>query len=206
MKKKILSLILSMFLLGTLFLAGCSSQQEPTYAIGDTVESDVMSFTLDAVQPTIAVENSGAATFGPGSDGLAVEGYFMPREYDPEEDKDNPYVAAKGHTLIHLTFTAGNLDRDYVEVGDDLFTIKCNGEEFSADLDTFKLGAKSVKGGWVSMDTTNDLMEVGESSSYLCYVDIPVDIEDLGGEYEVVVNLPNSEGEASPFVYKVAAE
>lgn len=176
------------------------------YAVGDTVESGIMSFTLDAAQPTIAVENSGAATFGPGSDGLAVEGYFMPREYDPEEDKDNPYVAAKGHTLIHLTFTASNLDRDYVEIGDDLFTIKCNGEEFSADLDTFELGAKSVKGGWVSVDTTNDLMEVSESSSYLCYVDIPVDIEGLSGEYEVVVNLPNSEGEVSPFVYKVAAE
>lgn len=195
-----------MFLLWTLFLAGCSSPQEPTCAVGDTVESDVMSFTLDAAQPTIAVENSGAATFGPGSDGLTVEGYFMPREYDPEGDKDNPYVAAKGHTLIHLTFTAANLDRDYVEVGDDLFTIRCNGEEYSADLDTFKLGARSVKGGWVSMDTINDLMEAGETSSYLCYVDIPVDTDDLGGEFEVVVNLPNSEGETSPFVYKVAAE
>lgn len=202
--KKLWPLMLTVLLLGSLPLAGCSAQSTPSHAIGDSVESDIMGFTLDAAEPTVAVENSGAATFGPGSDGLAKEDYFLPKEYDPEVDKDNPYVAAKGHTLVHLTFTASNLDRDYVEVGDDLFTVRCNGGEYSFDFDTFKLGAVSTtNAGWVSINTTNDLMEVGDTSTYRCYVDIPVDIDELGDGFEVVVNLPNSEGETTPFVYQV---
>lgn len=61
----------------------------------------------------------------------------------------------------------------------------------------------TTNAGWVSINTTNDLMEVGDTSTYRCYVDIPVDIDELGDGFEVVVNLPNSEGETTPFVYQV---
>lgn len=84
-------------------------------------------------------------------------------------------IAAKGHTLVYLTFTAADLDRDYVEVGKRLLTIEFDGSVYSYEDSEFKIGVQSVAdGGWASMNTTNDLMEVDETKSYRCYVDIPV--------------------------------
>lgn len=73
---KLLSSVLTIFLSGTLLLTGCSEQQAPSYKVGDTVESDIMRLTLDVAEPAVALGNSGAAAFGPGSDGLAKEGFF----------------------------------------------------------------------------------------------------------------------------------
>lgn len=213
-------------------LLGCSSQpteqqgeaadkeEVALYGVGDTVETDIARFTLDRAELAIALENSGAASVGYGADGLADDNYFMPKEYNAEEDADNPYVAAKGNTLVSLTFTAENLDRDFLYLDDsdpeDFFAVEYNGTVYTGDRDLDKNGAlivrygvENVNGeGWkdyshMGMPVTSILMEVGQTSSFKCYIDIPVEIEDLSSPFKITVNLPNSDDETTPFTFAV---
>lgn len=194
-------------------------QEEPaqekvtTHSIGDTVETDIARFTLDRAELTIALENSGAATVGYGADGHASDDYFMPKEYNAEEDSDNPYVAAKGHTLISLTFTAENLDRDFLELDngfpETFFAVEYDGTactenaDYDGDL-IVQYGAENSNGnGWNDYGSKNILMAVGETSSYKCYIDVPIDIEDMTGAYKLTINLPNSEGKTTPFTFVI---
>lgn len=214
-------------------LFGCSSQsvgqqegaaagetEAATYNVGDTVETDIVRFTLDRAELAIALENSGAASVGYGADGLADDNYFMPKEYNAEEDADNPYVAAKGNTLVSLTFTAENLDRDFLNLDDndpeDFFAVEYDGTAYTGERDFDKDGALIVRygvenangEGWkdyshMGMPVSGILLEVGETASYKCYIDIPVEIEDLSSPFKITVNLPNSDDETTPFTFVV---
>ena len=208
-------------------LLGCSSQpaeqqseqgdaaeEVATYSVGDAVETDIARFTLDRAELAIALENSGAATVGYGADGLADDNYFMPKEYSAEEDADNPYVAAKGHTLVSLTFTAENLDRSHVEHdggnAEKFFAVEYNGQTYtkgsSNDPNGLEVdyGVENRNGeGWKSYGVSNILMGSGEMTSYKCSIDIPVEIEDLSSPFKVTVNLPNSSGDTTPFTFAV---
>lgn len=209
-------------------LPGCSEQLAPqgseereqqneavAYGVGDSVETDIVRFTLDRAELAIAVENSGAATFGPGSDGLAKDSYFMPKEYDPEDDANNPFVAAKGHTLVSITFSVENLDRASVELddtlSDPLFSIEYDGVVYPNDESSNKgvdrgteYGAENENGeGWKSCSLAGILLSAGQASSYKCYVDIPVEIDDLDSDFKVIVNLPNSAEETESFEYAI---
>lgn len=190
------------------------------YNVGDTVETDVARFTLDRAELAIALENSGAATVGYGADGLADDNYFMPKEYNADEDANNPFVAAKGHTLVSLTFTAENLDRDFLYLDDnnpeDFFAVDYNGTVYTGERDIDKdgtldvrYGVENINGeGWkdyshMGMPVSGILMEVGETASYKCYIDFPAEIEDLSSPFKVTVNLPNSSEETTPFTFVV---
>lgn len=99
---------------GTLGLSGCGAEPEETYAVGDTVESELVRLTLDDAQLAIALNNS-FASFGP--EGTTYnEDYFLPKPYDEAEDEDNPFVAAKGYTLVWFEVVLENLDRESVDL------------------------------------------------------------------------------------------
>lgn len=216
----------------TCCLFGCSSQpaeqqdavseetEVATYSVGDTVETDIARFTLDRAELAIALENSGAASVGYGADGLADDNYFMPKEYNAKEDVDNPFVAAKGNTLVSLTFTAENLDRNSLELDgggpEDFFAVEYNGTAYTGERDIDENGALIVRygvenengEGWkdyshMGVPVGNILMGAGDTSSYKCYIDIPVETEDLSSPFKLTVNLPNSDDETTPFTFVV---
>lgn len=211
-------------------LLGCSSQpaeqqeqqgdnaagetEVATYSVGDTVETDIARFTLDRAELAIALENSGAASVGYGADGLADDNYFMPMEYNAEEDASNPFVAPKGHTLVSLTFTAENLDRAFVELDDGnaekFFAIEYDGQTYTGsgsdgpNAIEVRYGVANKNGeGWKSYSVSNILMGAGETSSFKCYIDFPAEIEDLSSPFKLTVNLPNSDDETTPFTFVV---
>lgn len=187
-----------------------------THAIGETVETDVVSFTLDRAELAIALENSGAATIGYGADGLADDAYFMPKEYNAEEDSDNPFVASKGHTLVSMTFTASNLDRTSLGLDggtpENFIAVGYDGQIYTKDADLTddpnairaRYGAQNENGaGWKDYTLGNILMGAGETNSYKCMVDIPVEIEDFGSDFQVAFNLPTSSGETQAYTFAV---
>ena len=66
------------------------------FQLGDTVSTDIFEFTLDTAALTIALNNRTA------NDGTAGN-YFTPKEYDTQQDAQNPLVASKGHTYASFT-------------------------------------------------------------------------------------------------------
>lgn len=200
-------------------LTGCSgsnssSNGEASQAsIGESVETDIVKFTLDRAELALALENNGAATVGYGADGLATDDYFMPKEYNPEEDAKNPFVAAKGHALISMTFTTESLDRSYVELCGwglyELMTVTYNGTSYAGESsadESFKSEIRVMNDdneGWKGIRTSQIVAKVGEPVSYKVYIDIPVEIEDLSSPFEITVILPTSNGESQPFTYSI---
>lgn len=92
------------------------------YNVGDTVETDVVRFTLDSSSYAIVLDLDDGDELS-GYSTLAWEGkdepietalssnYFLPKEYDSTADRSNKTVTPKGHILVSYSFTAENLDR-----------------------------------------------------------------------------------------------
>ena len=107
--KKLLTLALAAVL--ALALAACSggtsgpqaqeetpASPEPEYlSPGDTVSTDILTFTLDEAQLAVALDST------------LNENYAEPKEYDPQTDAQNPFVAATGHT--YAAFVQAQMDR-----------------------------------------------------------------------------------------------
>lgn len=86
-------------------------EQAEGLALGETAETDIIKLSLDRADLAIALGN--------GSD-YAFLYYLMPREYQAKRDADNPFVAAKGHTLVAVTVTISSLDRGgYIDLNHD---------------------------------------------------------------------------------------
>lgn len=194
-------------------------EPEPKFSVGETVSTDIMELTLDESEPAIALSNSWGLS-GSEDWGKTV---YTPKEYDAAADADNPYVAAKGHTLIYFCITASNLDRarlEYVTSSSDLkyrFTIEYNGST-EAEL---KYGAmRSNQESYVSSSSgrittilpnqwyqsTIMWLEVGETATARLYFDIPTDVENLTEGYTLSFALPNSDGTETTFSYYVPAK
>lgn len=202
----------------TFFLMGCvsSTESSKTYSVGETVETDIVAFTLDRAELAIALGNSMGVGTLQATDGPAGGDFFLPKEYYAADDADNPFVAAKGHTLVSLTFTADNLDRSFVNLDGTNATrfiaVNYDGKTYTDDADLYhkgneinvEYGAENIDGaGWKSYSSNNILLSTGEKASYKCYVDIPVEISDLDSSFEITFNLPNSTKEAVPYTYSI---
>lgn len=212
MKSRVISAILFVTVIATAFcLVGCGKSQ--TYSVGETVETDVVSFTLDRAELAIALENSMGVGLAEAADGVAGGNFFLPKEYDANDDAKNPFVAAKGHTLISMTFTVKNLDRSSVELCDwglyQFITIKYNGNTYtgkSSSDDNFKsqIGAINENDeGWRDIRTSQIYVYGGEATSYKVYIDIPTETESLSSPFEITFALPTSSGETQSFTYAI---
>lgn len=185
-------------------LAGCSGEKEQTYSVGETVETDTAVLTLDRAELAIALENSGAATVGYGADGLAKDDYFMPTEYDPADK--NPFVAQKGHTLVSMTFTIENLDRTSLNLGEinHFVSFEYDGETYSYQDTQGEYGVENKNDeGWKNYTSNNAFISAGDTCSYKCYLDVPVEIEDFNSPFEVTFHLRNSDEESVSFTYAI---
>ena len=192
------------------------------FQLGDTVSTDIFEFTLDTAVMTIALNNRTA------KDGTAGD-YFTPKKYDPQQDANNPLVAAKGHTYASFTYTVKNLDRASAKFhsGGSFASVEYNGVTYIAKMnDGMDEGAyyqfqdndrrmyKDEKGKlhntkayiWYKGPGDEFSLEVGAAESRRAYVDISVDVDDLSSDFKLTVNIPTSDGTESSFTYLVTEE
>ena len=132
--KKALSLLLALVMCLSLCACGGGSNTPDTpkateppetyYHIGDTVSTNLFSFTLDAATLAIALENTHGENFG------------NPKEYNPQEDNGNPYVAPTGHTYAAFTYTVENISRSSEEFhGGNFVKVIYKDTEYTTTLD-----------------------------------------------------------------------
>jgi hypothetical protein len=166
------------------------------YQLGDTVETDILAITLDYASFAIALERS----YG--------DDYLMPKEYDATEDAKNPYVAAKGHTLVAIEYTANNLDRTSVSFDGSLvsqfISVTYDGQKYFPSTN-YKYCSENGA-AWEEYDGSNVLLFAGDQKTMRCYVDIPTDIEDLTDTFTLTFRLPNSAGDTEDFSFIVTEE
>lgn len=167
-----------------------------SFKLGESIETDILRITLNTAKLTIAVENTNG------------DSYFLPKEYDLQGDQRNPFVAAKGHTLVAITYTAKNLDRTGVNFdgsfNDNFMSIEYDGEFYFSKT---VYGYKSANGwDWEQYNSSNVLLLAGETEIFRCYIDIPIETENLSDTFLLTFNLPNSDGSTESFTYVVTEE
>ena len=175
------------------------------YQLGDTVSTDIIEFTLDEASMTIALSS------------VYDENFFTAKEYDAQNDADNPYVAPKGHTYAAFTYTVTNLDRASVkfhngsfasvEYADEIYSELEEGAYFlyqdAEYLDSNGKLQKDEANTWHSYPSENLLLSVGETETRRAYVDMTVDVEDMSSDFKLIVEIPTSDGTKSSFTYLI---
>lgn len=177
--------------------SGSDEKTSTTYAVGKSVKTPLVKFTLDRAELAIALNDTMTVGAGAPSDGYAGGSFFLPKKYSASKDSDNPFVAGKGHTLVSLTFTIKNLDRTSVNLFEYEATraipVVYDGQTYTGQIE---FGAEKIKGDkWKDYTSSNILLSAGETASYKAYVDIPVEIKDLSSPFDVSFNLPASTSE-----------
>ncbi len=177
------------------------------YKLGDTVSTDIFEFTLNAAEFTIALNN------------VNDDDYYTPKEYNPEEDADNPYVAAIGHTYAAFSYTVTNLNRASCEFhngSSGFVSVQYDGNSYSSFdegayfiytdktyIDTNGSMQTKKPGEWRSSPSSNLRLGVGEKETRRAYVDLNVDIKDLDADVQITFSIPNSDGTKTEFIYLV---
>lgn len=188
-----------------------------SYQLGDTVSTDIFELTLDTAAFAIALDNGKKDL-----DGNIKDTYMMPKEYNAETDKDNPFVAPKGHTFVSITYTINNLDRAFANFNDQedqLFTIEYQGTTYTPEIvdGLYRIYAersmmddsgaieKIAPDQWQEFENNyyGVGLQVGEKETRRFYMDIPVDAENLTDDFSVIVQIPTSDGTTTEFTYLV---
>ena len=203
---------------GALGLSGCGEEPEETYAVGDTVESELVRLTLDDAQLAIALNNS-FASFGP--EGTTYnEDYFLPKPHNEAEDEDNPFVAAKGYTLVWFEVVLENLDRESVDLpltfvseGESAFVeVSYDGENYTSDdfsdepfTNQFGFEIIDLDGAREFGDggTSNILLGTEGRELHRGYVEVPFEPESLDDPFSITFALPNSDDTFESFTFEV---
>lgn len=192
-------ILFSMMCVITVFLLGaCSSgTQGEKYELGDTVSTDIVDFKLEKAQFTTACEN------------VVGDYYLLPREYDPSEDTDNPFVAPVGKTLVALSFTIKNNDRTIIDIAgyskdwvlswrvkykEKKYYLEENYDK-SRDLDFDEAYIKRDDGTWTISTSHNILLNPSETLAARTYGIIDTEVEDFNDPFEIIVNVKSSKGE-----------
>ena len=205
--KKIIALLLVVVLCFSFVACGKSDSNTTYYKLGDTVSTDIFEFKLNAAEFTIALNN------------INDENRFTPKEYNPNEDNDNPFVAPVGHTYAAFSYTVTNLNRASSEFHSGSFaSVEFEKKDYRAMEDgayyqyeqekyiDVNGSLKTKKGGeWYSDPGSNLLLSTGEKETRRAYVDIDTEIKDLTSDVKITFKIPNSEGKTEEFTYLVTA-
>lgn len=179
-----------------------------TVSMGESIETNILRLTLTNAQLCIKLNSSATGTYEQIQSGNVTlsRDYFTADEYDPSTDAGVAYVAPIGHTYVAIEYYAENLDRasvDFDGFNSQLITVEYNGETYSVST---VYGAESTNGyEWDRYNSSNVLLLAGESAQMRCYVDIPVDVEDLNDDFSLVFSLPVSDGSTTDFRYEITA-
>lgn len=220
--KKVLSLILALVLCLSLCACGDTkpaSADNPTaqttkdttppetyYNIGDTVSTNLFNFTLDAATLAIALENTHGDTFGD------------PKEYNPQEDNKNPYVAPTGRTYAAFTYTVENISRSSEELhGGNLVKVIYKDTEYTCsmkdcavyyyqDNQYYSNGRLYTEEAftWHANDSGNNLVGAAEKKTCKAYAEFGIETDSLTDAYYLRVSIPSSEGK-EVFTYQIPA-
>lgn len=216
----------SLGVVGAFTIAGCGGEQETYYAVGDTVETDLVKLEVRRAEFTIALTDttslplssldtmyfvSGEATGDNYGDDMK---YFTPKEYDEQQDANNPNVAPKGSVFVYAELAFTNLDRTAIEIdsanNEDFATLRYDGSTYH--IDTFDSPSKCYGveayewGMWHTVDKYNDgkvSLDPGTLKVYRAYYCYPVEPESLDEPFEIMFQLPNSNGGAESFTFAV---
>ncbi len=203
--KKIFSLLLAFTIIFSFY--ACGDSNLTVYSVGNSVESDILKLTLDNAQFAIKLNSSSSATYAQMKAGKVTlsEEYFTAEEYDPSMDAGLAYVAPKGHTYVAIEFKAENLDRSSVSHGHDFVSVEYNEEKYE-DLEV-NYGCSSINGyKWENYDMSGFSLLAGETEYFRAYVDIPVDVDSLDDEFNLIFSIPNSKGDVEKFKYHISGE
>lgn len=190
---------------GSLSSAETQHEEVAKYKVGDTVSTDLLEFTLNDSQFAIALNNQ----LPIGAEFTYDNTYYLPKDYNPEADAKNSYVAAKGHAFVSYVFTLRNLDRSSLELDrssmdNDFISIYYNSAEYTgSDVETHYGYSVNQDGKWSATPVSNILLLSGETKDYRACADIPVEIDDLASPYEITFYFPNSDGSKTAFTYVI---
>ena len=199
--KRMIALLLSLLLALSLCACGGETAAAPdaggnaaagdtgkTLALGQSGGTDIVSVTLDWAELAIALEN----TWG--------DDYYTAKTYNAQEDAKNPFVAAKGHTLVAFMYTISNLDRASVDLdgtfNPKLITVGYQGKSYENETHYGAAGTKDEFGAmqWESYSSTNILLSAGETETYKGYMDIDTEAADLSDAFTLSFDLPTAQG------------
>lgn len=212
--KKILSLILVLVLCFGLCACNAATSSTPDstaapetyYKIGDTVSTNLFKFTLDTATLAIALENTHGENFG------------VPKEYDPQEDNQNPFVAPTGHTFAAFTYTVENISRssEYFH-RDDFVDVIYKGIEYASSMDDVAIMYYqqhlyyynnqpyiNEPNTWYTYDVSGILADAGAKQSLKAYADFDVEADSLKDGFCLRVSIPSSNG-TEVFTYQIPA-
>lgn len=205
--KKLISLLLVVVTCLSFAACGSSGGNGTVYKLGETVSTDIFEFTLNAAEFTIALNS------------VNDDNLFTPKEYDAQEDSNNPFVAPVGHTYAAFSYTVKNLNRASSEFHSGSFaTVKYDSKKYEAMKDGafFQYedelyqdtdgNLKTKKAGeWYSNSSSNLLLMPDEKETRRARVEIETEIKDLTADVEITFKIPNSEGKNEEFTYIVTA-
>lgn len=195
----------------TTLAAEDTTTPETYYQIGDTVSTNLFNFTLDAAELAIALENTYGETYGD------------PKEYNPQEDSNNPFVAPTGHTYVAFTYTVENISRaseDFQSFSGDpdwgsLKIIYKDTEYTTGIVDCAVLYYQdhqyldingqlktNAANRWYAYHASNMLVGASEKQSSKAYADFAVEVDSLTDEFYLCVRVPSSEG-SEVFTYYI---
>lgn len=222
--KKVLAFMLAMVLM--LSLTACSGGEKvavttaetqnsetstdsliPKVALGETVSTDIVDFTL----------KKAALSYYASS--LHDKTYAEPLE----KSSGGIFKAAKGRVLVCLTFTIKNNDRDYLDAGGYFadwgmyFKVVYNNNEYSIngfDLNekdgkncglAFGEGVISYDGGNTFSDNSsgNLIIEAGRTVTVKVVGIAKFEPDNLNDNFDLTVNIPNSDDGMEYFTYEV---
>ena len=170
---------------------------ETYYKIGDTVSTDIVEFSLDKAQLAIALSS------------VYDDTYCSPKDYDVNEDANNPFVCAKGHTYAAFTYTINNLDRTSYQGELPLVSAEYKNTKSNKQVDGAEYNKENNEWGKTGNNPVSPIyswhfvLEVGEAKTFRSFIDIPVEADNLSDDFYLLIELPNSDGSTSIFTYLV---
>ncbi len=165
-----------------------TAPQITTYKIGDTVSTDILEFTLDSATLAIALSN------------VLDDTYCEPKEYNPQDDANNPLVCGKGHTYAAFTYTVSNLDRTSYNGKLPFISAEYKGVISNKQVDGAEFAAD--KNEWITTGNNPTspvyswyfVLSVGEERTFRSFIDVPIEADSLSDEFSLIIDLPSSDG------------
>ncbi|MCR5796388.1 MAG: Ig-like domain-containing protein [Eubacterium sp.] len=176
------------------------------YQIGDTVSTDMFEFTLVSSELSYGAEN------------LMTDDYLTPTT----DYSNNPFVADTGTTLVILEVKVKNLNRTSSSIADRWTTgdwswdwrMSYDGSDYDLcswnwSLEYYspvELGVSAVSSNgtnWSDYGSSCYIIDSGETAYFRIPTIVDVDVSDFSSPYDLVINIPSSDGENVEFIYSV---
>lgn len=211
--KKTASLILALLMCLSLF--GCDKKKAdsttapdapgvniPTdCGTGDTATTELLSFTLDKADLTLACRYFTSEEFT----SKRFDEYLTPIEYD----NVTPLVAKEEETLVAFTFTVKNLSKESQNYrGGDWYVIY-QGKEYpltqqsQKNITLSQAAIRPENGDWAYNGPINTFLDPGKTYSFRTYGILPLRTESLNDTFELHIPLPTTGEEPVEAVYTI---